>query len=146
MSTIEAVCESDPGPCINYNKHIGGSRPEREFESLRRLKGHCYNSGRPQAAKNSSKQTGHGFVTSGFNLRSNHGTIAIVRYSSSRRGLLLSWIISRHHGHGSIRSSRYHAKRTRCVTKLSLSYSKCHSFSRVNRRTLFYFRFTSVCK
>ena len=71
MSTIEAICESDPGPCINYNKHIGGSRPEREFESLRRLKGHCYNSGRPQAAKNSSKQTGHGFVTSGFNLRSN---------------------------------------------------------------------------
>ena len=74
----------------------------------------------------------------------NHGTTTVVRYPTSRRSILSSWINSLLRSHGGIRPSRYHAKRTRCVTNNLSCPTVCHS-SRVNRRTLFYSRLTSVC-
>ena len=68
-----------------------------------------------------------------------HGTIAILRYSPSRRSILLSWINSRFRSHGGICSSRYHAKGPRCVTN-SLTYSKCHSIPESTDVRLFLFR------
>jgi hypothetical protein len=111
------------GPCINYNKHISGSRPERRFESLRRrrdlTRGTVIVDHLPFIQTNLSLTCDKSFL-------SNHGTIAVLRYSPSRRSLLLSGINSRFRSYGSIRPSRYHAKRTRCVT-INFS-SKCHSF------------------
>ena len=97
------------GPDINYIKHVGGSRPERWFESVRRRRDY---GGTVIEVPNSSKHT---------RFNTNHGTITVVRYSPSRDSILLGRIDSLFRSHGSIHSPRYHAKGTRCVTKTTVA-------------------------
>ena len=85
---------------------------KKGFESLRRRRNYYEDTVIEVRQIHPNKYMSRRIATSD----SNHGTTTVLRYSSSRHSILLSWINSLFRNHGGIRSSRYHAKRARCVT------------------------------